>query len=458
MKYDSAMEYYKDEAISAREIAKRKFLANDVAGAKRYAMEAQFLYPELDGIAKMVATFVVLLSAQIIILGGIDYYGILGLNPQADDATVKKRYKELVLMVHPDKNKSPGGAEAFAFLEQARGVLSDKAKRAAYDLKRNVALYEGGGASSSSRTKASGKRAKAKTSKRGRKRASEASAASSTSAHRTSVGGVVTGNKNSVLAAQTGSRKDEVLCIEYNKRRKVTNIASCSAAKTENELQALTIDVPGPYLCDFDKDRSEKSFRDNQIWACYDITEGMPRSYVKIDNVISVDPFEVCISRLTSVTNGELNSTKSLGSKSCGDFKVWKTQICSSTHMFSHNVNLAKGHGDFVIYPRKGDVWALFRNWSPDFDYLTDYEIVEVVEGYTEENGVLVVPLFKVAGFKAVFHHHLDPKETTRFLKDDISRFSHKIPAYVLAHRSWYTQRLHTARPSSNTVTASLGY
>ncbi|KAL1214400.1 Chaperone protein dnaJ 49 [Cardamine amara subsp. amara] len=642
MKYDNAMEYNKDEATRAREIAKRKFLANDIAGAKKFAMKAQFLYPDLEGIAQMVCTFDVHLSAQNIIFGEIDYYGVLGLNPEADDETVRKRYRKLAVMLHPDRNKSVGAEEAFKFLSQAWAVFCDKAKRADYDLKRNVGLYDGGGASSSRPanngfqkvTKASGNTTKVKSSKRGIKRATEASAAAaattSTSAHKTNAdgtfwtvcrtcrtqyeyhrvylnqnllcpncrkpfiavetdppgsgsirktfhehqfdslrhttegrkksvpgrdnngvygdydsfewGGVVTGTKNAVHAAQTGSRKDEVVRREYNKRvagglstilpkrRKVVensvagaNNASCSAAKTIgvkefsedelknllkkkaksaimrklqelrtiiaetetdadgrkmetgdvnggnasssekkitiesccvdsindtsgtdkdlNSLEALTIDVPGPDFCDFDKDRSEKSFSDNQIWACYDSIEGMPRSYIMIDNVISVDPFKVRISRLTSVTNSELNSSKWLGSgipKSCGDFRVGKTQICRSPYMFSHNVNLVKGnHGEFLIYPRKGDVWALYRNWSPDWNYLagvetTDYEIVEVVEGYTEEYGVSVVPLIKVAGFKAVFHHHFDPKETRRILKDEVSRFSHKIPSSLL--------------------------
>ncbi|KAL1214398.1 hypothetical protein V5N11_016064 [Cardamine amara subsp. amara] len=60
MKYDNVMEYNKDEATRAREIAKSKFLANDITGAKKFAMKVQFLYPDLKGIAQMVCTFEVL--------------------------------------------------------------------------------------------------------------------------------------------------------------------------------------------------------------------------------------------------------------------------------------------------------------------------------------------------------------------------------------------------------------
>ncbi|KAL1193308.1 Chaperone protein dnaJ 49 [Cardamine amara subsp. amara] len=61
----------------------------------------------------------------------LTHNGILGLNPDADDETVRKRYLKLVLMLHPDKNKSVAGEEAFKFPSQVCSVLSDRAERAA---------------------------------------------------------------------------------------------------------------------------------------------------------------------------------------------------------------------------------------------------------------------------------------------------------------------------------------
>lgn len=222
--------------------------------------------------------------------------------------------------------------------------------------------------------------------------------------------------------------------------------SSCSVVEyTSGTVKDLDpLEVTDPDFCDFNKDRTEKSFSDNQIWACYDSLDGMPRGYVMIDKVISVDPFKVCVIQITSETNSELRSTKWLGfgvSKACGDFRAGKTQICRSPYIFSHKVELVKGnHGEFLIYPRRGDVWALYRNWSHEWNYLTggeaiEYDVVEVVEGYTEEYGVSVVPLMKVAGFKSVFHHHLDPKDVRRISRDELSRFSHRIPSYLLTGR-----------------------
>ncbi|KAK1282049.1 hypothetical protein QJS10_CPB22g00503 [Acorus calamus] len=58
--------------------------------------------------------------------------------------------------------------------------------------------------------------------------------------------------------------------------------------------------------------------------------------------------------------------------------------------------------------------------------------MIEVLEDYTEEQGVSVIPLVKVEGFKTVFHRHLDPKEVKRIPREEMFRFSHRMPSYLL--------------------------
>ena len=63
-----------------------------------------------------------------------DYYEVLGVSKDADDATLKKAYRQVAKKYHPDMN--PGDAEAekkFKEASEAYAVLSDPEKRRQYD-------------------------------------------------------------------------------------------------------------------------------------------------------------------------------------------------------------------------------------------------------------------------------------------------------------------------------------
>jgi molecular chaperone DnaJ len=63
-----------------------------------------------------------------------DYYEILGVNKNSQDAEIKKAYRQMALKYHPDKN--PGNKEAeekFKEAAEAYEVLSDSEKRQRYD-------------------------------------------------------------------------------------------------------------------------------------------------------------------------------------------------------------------------------------------------------------------------------------------------------------------------------------
>lgn len=64
-----------------------------------------------------------------------DYYEVLGVAKNANDATIKKSYKRLAMKHHPDRNTDNKAAseKKFKELQMAYSVLIDKQKRATYD-------------------------------------------------------------------------------------------------------------------------------------------------------------------------------------------------------------------------------------------------------------------------------------------------------------------------------------
>ncbi|KAK1379388.1 Bifunctional 3-dehydroquinate dehydratase/shikimate dehydrogenase [Heracleum sosnowskyi] len=135
------MECNKEEAIRAKEIAEKKMFNDDFQGARKLLIKAQTLFPCLDNIYQLLTVCHVHCSAQNNVHGSEkDWYSVLQIENLADEATIKKQYRKLALILHPDKNKYPGAEAAFKLIGQANMVLSDKGKRFSYDIKCRVSV------------------------------------------------------------------------------------------------------------------------------------------------------------------------------------------------------------------------------------------------------------------------------------------------------------------------------
>ncbi|CAA0826413.1 DNAJ heat shock N-terminal domain-containing protein [Striga hermonthica] len=538
------MECNKAEATRAKSIAEAKLDQKDYAGSRRFALTAQTLFPELDGISQMLTTLDVILAAERNINGDIDWYRVLGVDPMAEVEVIKKKYRKLALVLHPDKNRLPCAGDAFKLINDGWTLLSDETYRLAHDLSMGVAGFHAqdptlfGGLSASHpgghRPGPSAHAGGLLPQTDGSLTRADGPAGYGWSAHhgdpfshnddpfnphtRNGVEGSLfsklVNRKAPAPEASSPEKKVNVkpspssstfwtaccdcdiryeydmmyhnkllLCIDCQKPFLATEIPhpggqgrpveqhipnkyappsandggknarttsdadrAHNASKTEgssnkkpkrldDKYSGASMEVPDPDFYNFDRDRTEQSFAKNQVWAVYDDDDGMPRLYAMVHRVLSRNPFELEMSWLNSKTTlefGPLDWVASGFPKTCGDFRIGKYEVCGFVNAFSHRVRWTKGaRGAVVIFPNKGEVWALYRNWSPEWgvetpeDVVHEYEVVWVVEEYKEAE-VSVAPLEKVGGYRTVFQ----PRSgvVMRIVREEMFRFSHRVP------------------------------
>ena len=65
----------------------------------------------------------------------MDYYQVLGVKYSASYDEIKRAYRRLAVLYHPDKNRDPSAENIFKNINEAYDVLSDPAKKHLYDLR-----------------------------------------------------------------------------------------------------------------------------------------------------------------------------------------------------------------------------------------------------------------------------------------------------------------------------------
>lgn len=58
-------------------------------------------------------------------LNFVSLNSILGVNPNCSQEQIRKHYKKIAVLVHPDKNKQPGAEEAFKVLQRSFELIGE---------------------------------------------------------------------------------------------------------------------------------------------------------------------------------------------------------------------------------------------------------------------------------------------------------------------------------------------
>ena len=74
-----------------------------------------------------------------------DYYEVLGVAKDADNAELKRAFREIARTFHPDVNDTAQAEERFKEANEAYDVLKDAERKAAYDRFGHAAFENGMG-------------------------------------------------------------------------------------------------------------------------------------------------------------------------------------------------------------------------------------------------------------------------------------------------------------------------
>ncbi|CAK9186600.1 unnamed protein product [Ilex paraguariensis] len=115
-------------------ISEKLLLNRDLNGSREFALLAQEAEPLLDGPDQILAVTQVLLAADKRINNHHDWYAILQLERRSDDLElIKKQFRRLAFLLHPDKNRYAFSDTAFKLVADAWAALSDSKKKFLFD-------------------------------------------------------------------------------------------------------------------------------------------------------------------------------------------------------------------------------------------------------------------------------------------------------------------------------------
>ncbi|XP_074582716.1 uncharacterized protein LOC141838979 [Curcuma longa] len=473
-----------------------KIHQKDYGGARALILEALKSSLLLDHASEMLAVCDILFHAETesyLRHYGIDWYLILQLGPSPEPFEIHARYSILVSQLNRVKNELPGTESALNFVKEAFSVLSNPVKRADFDSKRSDSRAAPCG--SNSQFKASyfmdaghpmvteSKVSENTLNKNGSstdKRVNHDTSEDDTDHQQKKIlihelesvkfqensnfgdglslklpeeneSSPQSETRNTIAQSNLdfgGSSKSKMATREsseddVNQQQKKACIHKAISADEKYSVSqfsspASTTDSGGSnagVLRCMSK-LSANDFKVDQVWAVYDERDAMPRSYVKVTNIVS--PFTVSVAFLepNPMLNEEIQWVEENLPFACGIFRVG-SEVNLDISRFSHRVNFdtTKKKSFYRIFPSKGEIWALYRNWNKSWrssDFLhCKCRVVEILSDFSE-SGISIRSLVEVDGYMTFFTKQLhDGFQLTKQLnRVEMLSFSHRIPAY----------------------------
>ncbi|XP_012088500.2 uncharacterized protein LOC105647118 [Jatropha curcas] len=232
--------------------------------------------------------------------------------------------------------------------------------------------------------------------------------------------------------------------LEENGHKKINEVHIDSASDSSSKSTSVPElhEYPDPDFNDFDKIRNDRCFSIGQIWAVYDTLDAMPRFYARIRKVFSPG-FKLRVTWLEPDPDDDdgIEWVSEDLPASCGKFRHGHSENTEDRLMFSHKIDWEKGSqkDTYKIFPRKGEIWAVFKNWDirwksdVDPNRKFEYEFVEILSEYTEDVGASVAYLGKVKGYVSLFCRiRKEGKDKFQIPPGELFRFSHMIPSFKL--------------------------